>query len=120
MFWQEPGGAEGSSWQNDVNGAGCRIHEEDWEPAPVVLPQPEWPEAEQTGAERGWRWKEPSVGPAQLTRSYDESRTAVQLAEDRQTEALAESAAPAPGLEDLPEEFQGLDFRVELGVEYRF
>lgn len=87
-------------------------------PSPVVLPKAGWPEKIRASA-RGWQFMDPAFGTGRVE-SYQDSRTAVQLAQGQQDGNLASSAAPPPGLENLPDELQGLNYRVDFGIEYRF
>lgn len=89
-------------------------------PAPVILPQPEFLDQTDSGPIRGWQWKEPSLGTGGNVATYEEDRTAVQIAESRQQDQMAEQAAPAPGLDNLPGPLGDLNYRVDFGVEYRF
>ncbi|MDX1799581.1 MAG: hypothetical protein R3303_01540 [Marinobacter sp.] len=88
------------------------------EPSPVVLPTAHWPESGDADP-RGWHLKQPSIGTGRVE-AYTDSRTAVRLAEQRQDSALAGSAAPLPGFDELPGALQGLNYRIDFGVEYRF
>lgn len=87
-------------------------------PSPVVLPKAEWPERTRASG-RGWQFKDPAFGTGRVE-SYQDSRTAVQLAQGQQDANLAGSAAPPPGLENLPDAIQGLNYRIDFGIEYRF
>ena len=87
-------------------------------PSPVVLPNAEWPEKARA-SERGWQLMDPTFGTGRAE-SYEDSRTAVQLAQGQQDASLASSAAPPPGLENLPDALQGLNYRIDFGIEYRF
>lgn len=87
-------------------------------PSPVVLPKAEWPEKARTSA-HGWQFMDPAVG-AGRAEGFQDSRTAVQLAQGQQDANLASSAAPPPGLENLPDALQGLNYRIDFGIEYRF
>ncbi|WP_152205469.1 hypothetical protein [Marinobacter changyiensis] len=87
-------------------------------PSPVVLPKAEWPEDARTSA-HGWQFMDPAVGTGRAE-SYQDSRTAVKLAQGQQDASLASSAAPPPGLENLPDALQGLNYRIDFGIEYRF
>ncbi|MEX0604603.1 MAG: hypothetical protein WD623_06710 [Marinobacter sp.] len=87
-------------------------------PSPVVLPEAAWPQT--TGASnRGWQFMDPAFGTGRVE-SYQDSRTAVQLAQGQQDASLASSAAPPPGLDNLPDALQGLNYRIDFGIEYRF
>ncbi|WP_404365369.1 hypothetical protein [Marinobacter sp.] len=112
--------ADESSWQESGIRLAGEVEHPQWEPAPVVLPRAKWPEPAEPARKRGWQLKEPAIRPDSLRPNVNESRTAVQIAAEQQTAALLQSAEPTPGLEELPEELQGLSFRVEVGVEYRF
>lgn len=95
--------------------------EPEWDtPAPVILPQPEFPEAEDSGPIRGWQWKRPSIGTGGEVASYQEERTAVRIAETRQQEQQAEALEPAPGVDALPGPLGDFNYRIDFGVEYRF
>lgn len=87
-------------------------------PSPVVLPPANWPEHGDTDP-RGWHLKQPSIGTGRVE-AYTDSRTAVRLAEQRQDSALASSGTPLPGFDELPGALQGLNYRIDFGVEYRF
>lgn len=88
------------------------------EPSPVVLPTARWPESGDADP-RGWHLKQPSICTGRVE-AYTDSRTAVRLAEQRQDSALAGSAAPLPGFDELPGALQGLNYRIDFGIEYRF
>ncbi len=90
------------------------------DPGPVVLPQQSWPEEVDRRKDWGWHWKEPSFGTSDQLTTYDEDRTAVEIAAQRQTEALAKSAPTPPGAEVLPDQLQGLNYHVDFGIEFRF
>ncbi len=90
------------------------------EPAPVILPQPEFIDEPETGPIRGWQWKEPSLSTGGQVAAYEEERTAVQIAESRQEEQMAQQAEPPPGIDNLPGPLQDFTYRVDFGVEYRF
>lgn len=87
-------------------------------PSPLVLPQPEWPEKTRASV-RGWQFMDPSFGTGRVE-SYQDSRTAVLQAQGQQDASLASSAAPPPGLDNLPDALQGLNYRIDFGIEYRF
>ncbi len=87
-------------------------------PPPVVLPKAEWPEKTRA-PNRGWQFMDPAFGTGRVE-SYQDSRTAVQLAQGQQDANLASSAAPPPGLDNLPDALQGLNYRIDFGIEYRF
>ncbi|MBS3805786.1 MAG: hypothetical protein KGY54_14665 [Oleiphilaceae bacterium] len=88
--------------------------------APLVLPQPVWPPSRKIESGRGWQLKNPAVGTGSLVTTYEDSRTAVQIAQDQQESAMTQAAPPAPLMEDLPDELQQLNLRLEFGVEFRF
>lgn len=90
------------------------------EPAPVILPQPVFLDQMETGPVRGWHWKEPSLGTGGQVATYEEDRTAVQIAESRQMDQMAQRADPAPVLDNLPGPLGDFNYRVDFGVEYRF
>lgn len=87
--------------------------------SPLVLPQPTWPEPANAASGRGLQFLDPSIGTGRV-QTYEDSRTAVQVAEDQQDSELAGSAATPAGLENLPDALQGLNYRIDFGVEYRF
>lgn len=87
-------------------------------PSPVLLPKAEWPEKTRASG-RGWQFMDPAFGTGRA-QSFQDSRTAVQLAQGQQDASLASSAAAPPGLENLPDELQGLNYRIDFGIEYRF
>lgn len=94
------------------------VHRCELPPSPVVLPKAEWSEKARVSA-RGWQFMDPAFGTGRVE-SYQDSRTAVQLAQGQQDASLASSAAPPPGLENLPDAIQGLNYRIDFGIEYRF
>lgn len=89
-----------------------------WAPSPVVMPPARWPEAGEDDP-RGWHVKQPSIGTGRAE-AYTDSRTAVRLAEQQQDSALASSTTPLPGFDELPGVLQGLNYRIDFGVEFRF
>lgn len=86
----------------------------------IVLPQPESPPVQTTEIGRGWRLKNPEVGTGSLVTTYEDKRTAIQIAQGQQESAMTRAAPPAPLLEDLPDEFQQFNLRLDFGVEFRF
>lgn len=87
-------------------------------PSPVVLPTARWPDSHDTD-NGGWQFRQPTIGTGRAE-AYTDSRTAVRLAEQQQDSALAATTAPPPGFEDLPGVLQGLNYRIDFGIEYRF
>lgn len=87
-------------------------------PSPVVLPPAHWPESTEAD-DGGWQFKQPTIGTGRAE-AYTDSRTAVRLAEQQQDSALATSTEPPPGFDNLPGVLQGLNYRINFGLEYRF
>lgn len=108
-IWDLPPETESPLPENDAEDA-----------APVILPQPEFLDQTDTGPVRGWQWKEPSLGTGGQVAAYEEERTAVQIAESRQMDQMAERAEPTPGIDSLPGPLGDFNYRVDFGVEYRF
>lgn len=88
------------------------------QPNPVVLPQPEWPEQKKKD-NRGLQLIDPSVGVAGV-QNADETRTAVQIAENQQSDRLTQNAAPVPGQEELPGPLANIGLEITMGVQYIF
>ncbi|MDX1634774.1 MAG: hypothetical protein R3280_09070, partial [Marinobacter sp.] len=121
LDWRyRPEAHEVAVWDAPAENAPPSAPEHCEEPAPVVLPQPEFPDRPDTGPVRGWSFKEPSLGTGGRVASYEEDRAAVQIAETRQQEQMAESVEPAPGIDELPGPLGDFNYRVDFGVEYRF
>ena len=87
---------------------------------PVVLPQPEWPEAYTKEIDKGWQWTDPQFGTGRAD-AYQPRREATRIAEAHQYESdRSHGQRPLSDLGDLPDALSGLDYRVEFGIEYRF
>ncbi len=62
---------------------------------------------------------EPAISTGRVE-TYEDSRTAVQLAEGQQDAHLVGTAASPPGFGSLPDALQHLNYRIDFGIEYRF
>ena len=96
---------------------GARPEPTPYSPSPVVLPQPEWPSSK--CPEQGLSFRSPALATGRV-KTYEEDREAVRIAGDRLDDDLARSAETPAQLEALPDVLQGLNYRIEMGFEYRF
>lgn len=85
-------------------------------PNPVVLPIPKAEQDDEEEDDSGWHWLTPRIAD---TPGGTSNRTAVQLADQAQQDAMAQRHSPLNSL--LPGSLRGLaPMAVESGVEWRF
>lgn len=88
----------------------------DESPNPVVLPKPEAAPQEEEESGAGWHWLRPKIAGSPGSTS---DRTAVQLANQEQDQAMAARNSPLNSV--LPGNLSGLaPMGVESGIEWRF
>ncbi|WP_148864460.1 hypothetical protein [Marinobacter fonticola] len=88
---------------------------------PVVLPQPQWPEAYTAeDSERGWQVADPQLSTGR-PEAYKDNREAVRIAQSNQDQAaLARSGGPLGDVDQLPDALNGINYRLDFGIQYRF
>lgn len=91
----------------------------DTSPNPVVMPQPAPYDRRHPSSDKGWYLTNPQLATGRPDAFQDE-REAVRIAQAQQDQALLQNHRTPSSLDQLPDAFQGLNYRIELGLLYRF
>lgn len=89
------------------------------QPNPIVLPQPAPLKRRNPVSEKGWYFTNPQLATGRPD-AFKDNREAVRIAQAQQDQVLLANRPLPESFDQLPDAFQGLNYRIELGLLYRF